>query len=270
MTRPSPTGSAGATSSGSEPVTDETRVARPLIGITTYPQNARGRYELPEEYVTCVRRAGADVVLLPPGAGSVDALVGRLDGIVLAGGGDLDPATYGGEGHETIYALDEPRDSDELALVHLVLERELPTFAICRGSQVLNVALGGTLHPHLPDVVGTEVTHRDADAIARGLPGPVPHTVRVEPDSLVARIMDSTDVTPMSWHHQAIDRLGSGLRPVAWAADGTIEATEHESHPWLISVQWHPELSAGDDPTQQRLFDAFVHTAVARTSGKSQ
>ena len=146
----------------------------------------------------------------------------------------------------------------------------MPTLAICRGSQVLNVALGGTLHPHLPDLGrvddhGAEVVHRDAEAIARGLPGAVPHDVRVEPGSLVAEVMGETDVTPMSWHHQAIDELGSGLRAVGWAPDGTIEATEHDSHPWLVSVQWHPELSAATDPTQQRLFDALV----ARTAAPS-
>ncbi|WP_436794096.1 gamma-glutamyl-gamma-aminobutyrate hydrolase family protein [Actinospongicola halichondriae] len=241
-------------------------MARPLVGITTYPQNDRGRYELPEEYVASVRRAGADAVLLPPGAGAVIGLLGRLDGLVLAGGGDLDPATYGGQSHETIYSLDEARDADELAIVHEVLDRGLPTLAICRGSQVLNVALGGTLHPHLPDVArldenGEAVIHRDAEAIRRGLPGPVPHDVSVEAGSLVAEVMGATEVTPMSWHHQAIDRLGEGLRAVAWAPDGTIEATEHESHRWLASVQWHPELSAESDPTQQRLFDALVRVA---------
>ncbi len=238
-------------------------MARPLVGITTYPQNDRGRYELPDEYVACVRRAGADVVLLAPGAG-VDGVVGlldRLDGLVLAGGGDLDPATYGGTTHETVYSLDAARDTDELAIVHEVLARAMPTLAICRGSQVLNVALGGTLHPHLPDVVGETVIHRDAEAIERGLPGPVPHEVSVEAGSLVAEVMGATEVTPMSWHHQAIDRLGEGLRAVAWAPDGTVEATEHESHRWLASVQWHPELSAESDPTQQRLFDALVRVA---------
>ncbi len=249
-------------SSGNESLTS--RSPRPLIGISTYPQNAWGRYELPDEYVVSVRRAGADAVLLPPGAGVVDGLVDRLDGIVLAGGGDLDPATYDGDGHESIYSLDEARDTDEIALVHLILERAIPTLAICRGSQVLNVALGGTLHPHLPDVVGESVVHRDAEAIAKGLPGPVPHPVRVESGSLISEVMESDDPTPMSWHHQAVDRLGSGLRAVAWAPDGTIEATQHESHPWLASVQWHPELSAASDPTQQRLFDSLVKIAVKR------
>lgn len=237
---------------------------RPLVGITTYPQNDRGRYELPHEYVACVRRAGGDVVLLPPGAGAVDGLIERLDAIVLAGGGDLDPATYDGADHESIYSLDGARDRDEIALVHLLIERALPTLAICRGSQVLNVALGGTLHPHLPDVVGEEVVHRDAEAIAQGLPGPVPHDVRVEPGSLIATVMESENPTPMSWHHQAVDRLGDGLRAVAWAPDGTIEATEHESHPWLASVQWHPELSADADATQQRLFAALTKIAVRK------
>ncbi len=243
---------------------------RPLIGITAYPPNAKGRYELPHEYVASVRRAGADAVLLPPGADGVDTLVDRLDGLVLAGGGDIDPAMYGGAGHDSIYQLDPVRDADEVALVHLLLERRVPTLAICRGSQVVNVALGGTLHPHLPDVArtdehGNEVIHRDAEAIARGLPGPVPHEVTVEAGSLIAEVMESERLTPMSWHHQAIDRVGDGLRVVARAPDGTIEAIEHESHPWLASVQWHPELSAETDPTQQRLFDGLVR-AVGRRS----
>lgn len=242
---------------------------RPLIGITIYPPNAGGRFELPEPYVACVRRAGGEPVLLAPGTADVPGLLSRLDGLVLAGGGDIDPALHAGGEHETVYAIDPVRDRDELAMVHTVLERALPTLAICRGSQVVNVALGGTLHLHLPDDVGTDVVHRDEPDVVRGIPAPVPHDVQVEPGSLIGKLMTAvaTDgsgadtVTPMSWHHQAVDRLGEGLRAVAWAPDGTIEATEHESHPWLAIVQWHPELTAASDPTQQALFDGLVTAA---------
>lgn len=248
---------------------------RPLIGITTYPPSRGGRYVLPAEYVASVRRAGGEPVLLPPGTVDqpvdVGALLRRLDGVVLAGGGDLDPATYGGAGHETIYALHPPRDRDELAMVHDLLEREAPTLAICRGSQVLNVALGGTLVTHLPDVVpdpdGGGVLHRIEPPEPQEIATPTPHEVTVEAGCHLAEVMAATVVTPMSWHHQSIDRLGDGLRVVARAPDGVIEATELAGHPWLLSVQWHPELTAADDPTQQRLFDALVVAAGGRAEG---
>lgn len=263
----------------------------PLIGITCYPPNAGDRYELPSVYVSAVRRAGGIAVVLPPSAGAetpnpetpnpetpspgtpnpgtpdrteraVAAVLDRLDGLVFAGGGDIDPAVYGGSGHETIYALDPDRDDDELTMARLVLERGTPTLAICRGSQIFNVATGGTLHTHLPDLVRDAavptVLHRKEPEVLRGMPGPTPHRIDVADDALIADVMGATSVEPMSWHHQAIDRVGDGFRVVATAPDGTVEAIEHESHPWLAVVQWHPELTAGSDPTQQRLFDALV------------
>lgn len=236
-------------------------MSRPLIGLTTYPPNPGDRYELPRPYVDAVRRAGGEPVLIPPGALEPEALLDRLDGLLLAGGGDIDPARYGGPGHETVYALDPDRDEGELALAHLVLERGTPTLAICRGMQVVNVALGGSLHVHLPDVVDGTVVHRKEPELA-GMPGPTPHEIEVAPESLVARLMAADRVTPMSWHHQAVDRLGEGLRVAARAADGTVEALEHETHPWLAIVQWHPELTAAGDPTQQRLFDALVERSA--------
>ena len=236
-------------------------MARPLVGITTYPPNPGDRYELPRPYVDAVRRAGAEAVLVPPGVTDPEALVQRLDGLVLAGGGDLDPELYGGAPHETVYAVDPARDEGELALTRVVLERETPTLAICRGSQVVNVALGGSLHVHLPEVVDGTVVHRKEPEELRGMPGPTPHEIEVDAGSFLATVMEATAVTPMSWHHQAVDRVGAGLRVVARAPDGTIEALEHESHPWLAIVQWHPELTAAGDPTQQRLFDALVAAA---------
>ena len=231
-------------------------MAAPLVGITTYAPSAdetgQQRYALPAPYADAVRRAGGVPVLLPSGEGRVDDLLARLDGLVLAGGGDLDPATWGGPTHATNYGMDSGRDGQELDLARRVIDQDLPTLAICRGSQVVNVALGGTLHAHLPDVVGEDVTHRTDP------PGPVPHPVSVDDDSLVARVMGAMDVEPASWHHQAVDRLGDGLRVVARATDGVIEATELDGHRWLASVQWHPEITAHEDPTQQALFDALV------------
>lgn len=235
---------------------------RPLIGITSYPLRPGARVDFLADYVDALRRAGADVVLLPPGAGDPARVAWRLDGVVLAGGGDLDPATYGGPGHRTIYALDADRDADELALVGHVFDTGLPTLAICRGHQVVNVALGGSLVTHLPDTLdpATAVPHR-VETGDDAHPGATPHLVTMEEQSLAAGLMGSPAVEPMSWHHQAIDRLGSGLRAVGWAEDGTIEAVEHDEHPWLVSVQWHPELTAATDPTQQRLFDGLVIAA---------
>src|SRR5690606_19393390 len=142
-------------------------------------------------------------------------LFDRLDGLVLAGGGDIDPGLHGGATHETVYATDPTRDEGELALAGLLLERATPTLAICRGGQVVNVALAGSLHVHLPDVVDGTVVHRKEPVELRGMPGPTPHEIDVEPGSFVARVMGAERVTPMSWHHQAVDRPGDGLRPVA-------------------------------------------------------
>jgi len=245
---------------------------RPLIGITTYPPDRDGRVELPQEYVHAVRRAGAEPVLVPPGTAEdpvdVEVVLGRLDGVVLAGGGDIDPDRYGGAGHETVYALRPERDRDELALVHALLDRRVPTLAICRGLQVLNVALGGSLHAHLPEVVpgpdGGGVLHRLEPEELRGRATPTPHVVEVEAGAALASVLGAERVEPMSWHHQAADRLGDGLRVVARAPDGVVEALALDGHPEVTAVQWHPELSAAVDPTQQALFDHLAGLAAER------
>ena len=229
-------------------------VRAPLIAITTYPPDevSPGRVNLPHEYVDSVRRAGGRVLLVPPGEPDPSGLLDTVDGLVLTGGGDIDPARWGGGAHETVYMTDVARDDLELSLARLAVEREVPMFAICRGVQVLNVALGGTLHLHVPDVFGESVTHR--------LPPrePVPHAISLDADSKLARIIGAIEIEPMSWHHQSIDRLGEGLRVAAVAPDGVVEALEHESHPSLIAVQWHPELTAATDPGQAALFEAFI------------
>ena len=231
-----------------------------MIGITTYGRED-GRYHLPAEYVDAVRRAGGVAVLLPPGDGQTGEVLDRLDGFVLAGGGDLDPALYGATRHPATGAVDAERDAVELALVQAIVDHRLPALAVCRGCQVLNVAFGGTLHQHLPDVVGNRLLHRAPDGDEAEQPR---HAVEVEPDSEVAAAMGATRPEPISWHHQAAERVAPALRVVARAADGTVEALELPGHPELLAVQWHPERTAHEDPSQQRLFDALVAAARER------
>lgn len=239
---------------------------RPLIGITTYhrERDDRPRFMVPASYVDAVRAAGGRPVLLPPGDEDPAALVEDVDGVMLCGGGDLDPALFGGpDGHHAQYATCPERDVFELALARECLAREIPTLAICRGLQVLNVALDGDLHVHLPDVVGEHVPHRFSQHRHTH------HPVRIDPDSRLAALLGASEVVVASWHHQAIDRLGRGLRAVAWAEDGTIEAVELPERPGVLAVQWHPELQVGEpDGRQRRLFEQVVALARERAASR--
>ncbi len=235
-------------------------MARPLvIGISSYARDGSPpAFSLPCGYVDAVRAAGATPLVLPPGEPDPPHLLDLLDGLILAGGGDVAPASYGGEPHETIYQVSEERDQFEFSLTRAVLARaDMPVLCICRGMQVLNVACGGTLHAHVPDRFGVAVEHR--------LPArlPVRHAVKVEPTSRLRNILGTAEIDVCSWHHQAIDRIGDRLRSVAWAADDVIEAVEDPVHPWCVGVQWHPELQP-DDPVQRRLFAALVAAAKRR------
>jgi putative glutamine amidotransferase len=236
------------------------RARRPLIGISSYPRfNSRIAnrevYPLPTSYVDAVRSGGGSPVILPPGDPDPARLLDGIDALVLSGGGDVAPQHYGGRAHESIYGVSEERDTFEIALARAALARpELPLLCICRGMQVLNVALGGDLHPHLPDLGASTVEHRLPERLHTH------HQAAVEPASRLANMLGSTEVTVCSWHHQAIDRLAPGLKAVAWAKDGIIEAVEHETHTLAVAVQWHPEMQL-DDPAQQRLFCAFIQLA---------
>ncbi len=230
----------------------------PFVGITTYGRGPHNRFILPAEYVDAVRRGGGIPLLLPPGEERMDAVLPLLKAVVFSGGGDLDPDLYAGRHHETIYMVEPERDRSEIELARRVFDLGVPTLAICRGAQLLNVAEGGTLIEHLPDVVGETVIHRAPPR------EPVAHPVRVSPESRLAGVLGATDFSCMSWHHQAIRQAAPGFEVVAYAPDGTIEGLEMRSHPWLLAVQWHPELTAAEDPVQQRLFDALVEAAVER------
>jgi putative glutamine amidotransferase len=243
-------------------MTETKPTSPPLIGLTTYGRNEYGAFTLPTEYVDAVRRAGGIPVLIPPGEAQVGALVEWLDGLILTGGPDVDPDHYDGLPHKMIYGIDPERDEMELALARLVAAQDQPTLCICRGAQVMNVALGGTLVEHLPDMVGEQVPHRDPRSIW------AVHPVQVEADSHLAEVLQTTNPAPNSWHHQAIRHPAPSLRVVAHAPDGAIEAAEKPNHPWLILVQWHPEATAMSDPTQQRLFDALIEAAQKRKQQK--
>jgi putative glutamine amidotransferase len=228
--------------------------ASPVIGITTYVADARwGPWEqraalVPLAYVEAVGRAGGRPVLLPPAAQAVPETLGAVAGLILCGGPDLDPAVYGQERIPATAHLSPERDGPELALVRAALERDVPLLGICRGMQVLNVACGGTLHQHLPDVVGhdghaTTPGHLDA------------HAVQIAPDTRIGSILGS-QATVMSGHHQGIDRVGEGLIVSARSPDGAIEAVENPDLRFALGVLWHPEQGADG-----RLFDALIAAA---------
>lgn len=235
----------------------------PLIGITCASQRDTGNFYLPSAYVNAVRLAGGLPILLPPGEPNPAAILERIDGIIFSGGGDINPAVYNGSLHPTIYNIDPLRDDFELALAKLVLNTEMPVLGICRGLEVLVVASGGDLIPHVPDEFGESVIHRLEQL------RPAEHRVQITCGSCLGKIIGKTDVNIVSWHHQAVRNTPKGWRVTAHASDGVIEALEHEQHPWAIAVQWHPELSI-DDPDQQSLFRAFVTTVQNRTLAFAQ
>lgn len=225
-----------------------------LIGITTAGQLDTRLFSIRGDYVEAVRQAGGLPVLLPPGEPDPAAILDRVDGLILSGGGDIDPALYNGQPHATVYNVDQQRDLFELALAKLVMKTDIPVLGICRGLEVLVVAGGGTLIPHLPDEFGEAIAHRTHQT------RPSEHQVHISPDSRLASVIGVTEPNIVSWHHQAVRTVPAGWRTVAWASDGVIEALEHEHHPWAIALQWHPELSL-HDPQQQRIFQAFIAAA---------
>jgi putative glutamine amidotransferase len=216
-----------------------------------------GGYGVPENYVDALRRAGGRVVLVLPGDGTPPAaLLDGFGGLLLVGGGDVEPARYGAEPDREIYGLEPDRDALEIDLLHEAADRRLPTLAICRGMQVLNVAFGGTLIQHLPDHEGF---------LEHGIPSGVEgrsHQVKVAAGSRLAEATGSEALACSSHHHQGVDGVGEGLAPTGWAEDGLVEAIEGETG-WILGVQWHPEDTAAADPAQQALFDAFVERAAA-------
>jgi len=230
-------------------------VARPLIGITTYVTPAKWNHWdteaalIPVDYVNAVERAGGRALLVPPSEDGVEETLQALDGLLFSGGSDLDPGLYDQEPHEETSGTHEMRDRAELALLEAALERDMPVLAICRGSQVLNVARGGDLVQHLPEVVGDEKHKHTPGTFAD-------HDVTMEDGTRLGSLLG--DRAPVkSHHHQGIGRIGEGLRVAAHAEDGTVEAVEDPDRRFAVGVLWHPE--AGDDA---RLFEELVREAA--------
>lgn len=199
-------------------------------------------------YADAIQRAGGLPMFFPPTDDEelIEATVDRCDGLVLLGGGDIAPSRYGQTEHALLYGVDEMLDGFESAAVTRAIARNIPVLAICRGLQMLNVALGGTLVQHIDHADN----HRDAV-----------HHVDVVPDSLVAHAMGTTSPLVHCFHHQAIDSLAPGLRVTGVHPDGTTEAVEHTEADWVIGLQWHPEDNADAEPAQQRVFDELVRRA---------
>jgi putative glutamine amidotransferase len=238
------------------------RSSTPVIGIPTSTKDENGRVGLPAGYVDAVRRAGGLPILVPPGERRLDVVLGLVDALLLPGGGDVDPKLYGGSDHPTLYGIDADRDSAEVRLARHAAESGMPLLGICRGAQVVNVALGGTLIEHLPDTVGEDTPHRAKPK------GHIVHPVTLVAGTKLQAFLGAPPRTPSSSHHQAIRKVAPGLVVAALAPDGTVEAVELPSHPWFFAVQWHPEVNAGRDATEQKLFDGLVEAARARPAAR--
>jgi putative glutamine amidotransferase len=241
-------------------------VTAPLIAIPTYHLGAsrvgswEGAYALPEPYVATLGAAGARTALLPSfQLAEAEEVLAPFDGLLLAGGGDIEPARYGADDHPEQDGTDPDRDELELELARAAVRTGLPTLGICRGMQLLNVAFGGTLIQHLPELDGRpehRVEHRNKAKQAM-------HGLRVEPDSRLAEALGQVEAEALSDHHQGLDRLGDGFQPVAWAPDGLVEGIERDQG-WTVGVLWHPESTAAADPAQHRLLRSFVDAASRR------
>jgi putative glutamine amidotransferase len=229
----------------------------PLIGITTSGRMLTGNFSLSKFYVEAIRSAGGVPILIPAGEPNLAAMFAQLDGLVFSGGGDIDPRMYSGVSHPTIYNIDPERDRSEISLAQMALATEIPILGICRGLEILVVATGGSLIPHLPDEFGEVIAHRANQTLS------TEHTVKIDRNTHLAQIVGTIEVSVVSWHHQAAGSIPSEWRIAAKAPDGVIEAIEHKDRPWAIALQWHPEMSI-QDSSQYRIFHAFVTEARTR------
>jgi putative glutamine amidotransferase len=233
---------------------------RPVIGITLGDGDRRGFHAIREDYVRSLEQAGAVPVVLAAGlSDDAPTLLDRIDGIVLSGGVDLDPALYGEAPHPKLGRVDRRRDDFELALLRAALERDLPTLAICRGQQVLNVALGGTLVQDIPSTLKGAMQHDAPGRRWRRV-----HPVEVLPGSRLSEILGRDTVFVNSFHHQAVDRVGTGLVVSGRCPqDGVIEALEMPGRRFVVAVQWHPESFWSRASSFQPLFDAHAEACRA-------
>jgi|SRR5215218_46316 putative glutamine amidotransferase len=243
-------------------------MARPVIGICTAMERARwsvwdqDAYLLPRSYVDAVQDAGGLALLLPPDPAALedpDSILDLLDGLILAGGADIDPATYGEQAHAETHGTVPERDNFELALTRRALERDVPLLGICRGMQLMNVAAGGTLLQHLPDSHGHHEHRRNPGSFDGA-----DHDVRLTDGSLAARAAGEVVHATKSHHHQGVGRVAEGFEVTGWSAiDELPEAFEAPDRSFALGVQWHPEADEGS-----RLIAALVAEAAAARNGR--
>lgn len=241
---------------------------RPVIGLSAalgsvqYGSQPIAGHIIPEIYIAAVWAAGGQPVVITSAvpAEAVPQYLDMVDGLILSGGGDVNPARYGRQREELTHDVSDSRDAMELTLARHALSRQIPVLAICRGNQVLNVALGGTLVQDL-------VTAGRDDHRTSGVP-PTSHDVRIRAGSLLAKVMGAERLQVNSLHHQGVDDVGEGLQAAALAPDGSIEAIELDGPGWALGVQWHPELMCPDEPVQRRLFEAHVVQAAAYAANR--
>jgi putative glutamine amidotransferase len=235
---------------------------KPVVGITTYLQRAQtGVWDtraafLPETYFAAIEAAGGIPVLLPPqplDGGVAEQVMGRLDGLIISGGLDVEPSRYGADAHPASDPPSRIRDDWDDALLTAAIAQEVPFLAICRGIQVLNVNRGGTLHQHLPDVIGDARYSGENGVFAT-------NTVEVEDGSQLAAIIGDGAHEVKSYHHQGIDAVGDGLTVTAHSGGGVVQAVELDGVPFGVGVQWHPEQDAEEDA---RLFESLVQAAAS-------
>ena len=229
-------------------------VSTPVIGLTcSHKDGDAGSFSIGASYLRSVERAGGAPVLLSAteGLACIPSILDRVDGVLLIGGPDIDPAVYGASKHEKTTLMSSRRQAFDLALAKEAMERDMPLMGICLGCQEVAVAAGATLIQHVPDT-GTQILHS-------GKPCPR-HDVRVDRESKLCQILGCETLSTNSSHHQAIDHPGDGMRAVAWARDGIVEAGESTRHRFVFAIQWHPEQLI-DEPVHLRLFQALVDAA---------
>lgn len=248
---------------------------RPIVAVVAYhladdrvPRWPHGGYGVPGPYLDCLRRAGARTAILSPGEpGLAEEILDPFDGLLLVGGGDVDPRRYGQEPGEHVYGVEPDRDAFEIDLLLAADRMGMPALCICRGMQVMNVAFGGTLLQHLPGTPGL-LEHGVPVADTRSM-----HDVRTDERSRLRATTGAETLSCSSHHHQGVDRIGDGLRAAGWSDDGLVEAIEREpegdpnDRPFeagMLGVQWHPEDTADHDRGQQSLFDALTNLASLR------
>lgn len=235
----------------------------PVIGITS--SHSKNRHDLPiisllRTYVDATIKAGGVPVIIPSELTEEGwkLLYAKLDGVIFSGGADIDPEIFNGEPHPAIHDVDKERDTLEISLMQYMVEDEKPFLAICRGFQVLNVALGGTLYTHISDQFSNEIEHDTPKEQSRNA---LAHEIQVQKDSRLAEILGKPILKVNSWHHQGVKDIPTRLKITAHSPDGLIEAMELPNHPFAIAVQWHPEWMP-EDAAMNALFKSFIEASI--------